>query len=91
MSLYVYIDCCSAFVDAVGARADVVSGKQPEVVSKPGKQPEVVSTNDFCLQTWSAESNLRLSVSPESNLRLLVRMTFVFATRDLFKGKQPLL
>ena len=40
VSLYVYSDCCSAFVDVVGARADVVSGKQPEVVS----------TNDFCLR-----------------------------------------
>ena len=47
VSLYVYIDCCSAFVDVVGARAGFVSGKQPEVVSKHGKQPEVVSTNDF--------------------------------------------
>jgi hypothetical protein len=33
-----------------GARADVVSGKQPEVVSRRGKQPAVVSTNDFCLR-----------------------------------------
>ena len=50
VSLYVCIDCCSAFVDVVGARADVVSGKQPEVVSKRGKQPEVASTDDFCFR-----------------------------------------
>ena len=42
------------------------------IVAPPLSMPSVH------VQTWSAESNLRLSVSPENNLRLLVRMTFVF-------------